>query len=441
MRQAVSTSLPRLTAYYDNSTKSYWINDRRGEWIQVNESSLRRHLKKNGLSPICPKDELLSELDYALVDIQEGFTVSYAGPLSGYSAGVLETCGSRVLITSSPRLIEPQAGEFPLITALVENLFQDELCDQRPYVYGWLKVALESLHTGHFRPGQVLAIAGPRECGKSLFQNLVTEILGGRAAKPYRYMSGQTPFNADLFGAEHLQIEDECGSTDLRVRREFGAKIKDFCVNQVQSCHAKNRQALSLRPFWRVTISLNDEPENLCVLPPIDESLIDKLSLLRATKKPMPLNTQTAEGHAAFWQGLLAELPAFVAFLGRWEIPEQLKSQRFGVTHYHHPELLEEIALLAPETRLLSLIDGVFFAPNSPFDGPGVMTAAEVERRLVASELGYEARKLFSYGNACATYLGRLAAKYPERFEAGRTNQTRHWVIRKPSIGAELVTP
>ena len=106
-------------------------------------------------------------------------------------------------------------------------------------------------------------------------------MLGGRAAKPTEYMSGRTPFNADLFAAEHLMIEDEYGSTDLRTRREFGARIKDITVNDVQSCHAKNRwQAISLRPFWRLSISLNDEPENLMVLPPVDESLSDKLMLL-----------------------------------------------------------------------------------------------------------------------------------------------------------------
>ncbi len=434
----VQEALPRPTAYYDSGTKSYWLADWRGEWIQLAESSLRRHLRENGVNPVCGKHENVSELEKCLNDIQMGSSVSYAGPLAGYPKGVLETCGTRVLVTASAKPIEPEAGEFPLIAQLAENLFCDELCDQRPYVYGWLKVALESLQTGHFRPGQVLALAGPRECGKSLWQNLITEILGGRAAKPFRYMSGESPFNSDLFGAEHLMVEDEAGSTDLRVRREFGARIKDFTVNQVQSCHAKGRPALSLRPFWRVTISLNDEPENLSVLPPLDESLIDKVSLLRASKKPMPYDTQSSEGHAAFWQGLLAELPAFVAFLGRWEIPEPLKSQRFGVIHYHHPTLLEEITRLAPETRLLSLIDSVLFADVNEFNGALVMTSDEVERRLLASNFAYEARRLLSFNNAIGTYLGRLAKKKPERVEPERTSEKRQWVISKPQLAGTL---
>ena len=54
-------------------------------------------------------------------------------------------------------------------------------------LFGWLKIAHESLRTGKLRVGQALAFAGPRECGKSLLQNhIITPIVGGRSAKPHR---------------------------------------------------------------------------------------------------------------------------------------------------------------------------------------------------------------------------------------------------------------
>ena len=37
-------------------------------------------------------------------------------------------------------------------------------------------------------------------------------MFGGRAARPYQFMSGLTSFNSDLFEAEHLMIEDEQAS-------------------------------------------------------------------------------------------------------------------------------------------------------------------------------------------------------------------------------------
>jgi hypothetical protein len=423
-------ALPRLAAFYDSTRKAYWILDRTGNYLEVNESSLRRHLKASGLASDTRRSELISEIEQALNDYQLESAVAFAGPLSGCSKGIMEQCGQRILITTSFKLIEPKTGEFPLIACILKQLLYDQVADQRPYVLGWLKVAHESLRAGARRPGQALAIAGPRDCGKSLFQNLITEILGGRAAKPYRYMSGQTPFNADLFAAEHLIIEDECGSTDLRTRREFGARIKDFTVNEVQSCHAKNRQALSLRPFWRLSISLNDEPENLMILPPMDESITDKLMLLKVHHARMPMPTDTTDGRTAFWAALMAELPAFVAHLLSWQIPDPLRCQRFGVTTFHHPDLLNAIDCISPEYRLLSLIDAVIFADSGSTDGPKVMTADELESKLTDSQMESQARLLLYFNNSCGTILGRLASKRPDRVKRNPNSKRREWIIK-----------
>jgi len=423
-------ALPRLAAYYDSSRNGYWIMDRAGDWIQINENSLRRHLRASGLASDTKRGELISELEGALNDYQLESAVAFAGPLAGYTKGVIEQGGQRALVTSSPRLIGPTNGELPLLLKLMENLFCDPDTDQRPYMLGWLKVAIESLLAGLRRPGQAVAMAGPRDSGKSLWQNLITEMLGGRAAKPYRYMSGQTTFNADLFGAEHLMVEDECGSTDLRARREFGARIKDFTVNEVQSCHAKNRQAISLRPFWRLSISLNDEPENLMILPPIDESLADKLMLLRTHHCEMPMPTNTSEGRTAFWAALMGELPAFIGYLLRWQIPEEIRCHRFGVKTFQHPHLLDAIDTISPEFRLLSLIDAVVFPDPAPLESNIVTTAEALESRLINSQMSHEARRLFSWNNACGTYLGRLASKRPERVQPNRNPRRREWCIK-----------
>jgi len=61
-----------------------------------------------------------------------------------------------------------------------------------------------------------LAIAASR-----FMQKILTPILGGRAARPYRYMIGTTDFNSDLFLAEHLMIEDEAAATDISSRKHF----------------------------------------------------------------------------------------------------------------------------------------------------------------------------------------------------------------------------
>jgi hypothetical protein len=202
--------------------------------------------------------------------------------------------------------------------------------EQLPFFLGWIKVAIESLYNSKSRVGQALVLAGPPDSGKSITQGLITLLLGGRAAKPHRYMSGLTPFNSELIGCEHLMIEDEEASTDIRARRNFGSKIKEICANTNQSCHAKFRSAITLTPFWRLSISVNSETENLMILPPIDEHLQDKFIILEAEKHKMPMPTVTNDQREAFINALRAELPHFLAFLFAWKIPENLNQADTG---------------------------------------------------------------------------------------------------------------
>ena len=419
-----------IEAYYDPTRKCYWMANDRGEMIEVNETSLERHLRKAGFA--CKAEgEAVSAIEEKLIQTQTGKDVLYAGPLAGHPVGPQDMCGQRILVTRAPRLIKPAEGECPTIEGLITALLDDPTHDQISYLMGWLKIGYEALVAGQLRHGQALAIAGPRDCGKSLLQNIITEILGGRSAKPYRYMCGATDFNGDLFGAEHLMIEDEIAFTDIRARRAFGARIKDFTVNTVQSCHGKNRPALSLKPLWRMSITLNDEAENLLILPPIDESLEDKIILLKAYKRPLPMETATLEGRQRFMAKLLAEIPAFLNLLVNYRIPERLRSERFGVTHFQHPELLASLSEMSPEMRLLAVIDAHLGSGDGPA-GRWMGTATELERMLYESKGAHEARRLLDWSNATGTYLGRLAKKLPHRVRQERTSSSRIWYISPP---------
>jgi hypothetical protein len=420
--------------YFDTGRKEYWTVNNRGGWINLNETQFKRILKQRGISPKVPEGIHVSPLDEQLIDIQQSCDVHYAGGLAGHRAGVYEMGERRILVTESPRIIEPVPGEWPMLRAVIDGLLHDLQFDQRPYLLGWLKVSFETLQAREQRPGQALVLAGVHGCGKSLLQNLVTLMLGGRSARPYQFMSGLTPFNSDLFEAEHLMIEDEQASTDIRARRNFGAQLKNITVVEWQRCHAKNRVAITLAPFWRLTVTVNDEPENLMVLPPIDDSIEDKLIILRASKFPMPMPTATLEQRTEFRQTLTAELPAFLHYITQWKIPAALLSERFGVTHFHHPEILQAIDNLAPEFRLLRLIDEELFQSGAA--GPWQGSAEQLERRLCAddSKCRNEARKLFTFNTACGSYLGRLAKRQRERFCSEHTRMGNQWTITTPKL-------
>lgn len=118
---------------------------------------------------------------------------------------------------------------------------------------------------------------------------------------------------------------------------------------------------------------------------------------------------------------LQAEIPAFLHRLVSFQIPEQLRSERFGVTHFHHPELLTALSEMSPEVRLLSLIDAEREASGEL--GEWIGTAIELEQMLLETRSAHEARRLLDWNNATGTYLGRLAKKFPERVTQVRTNK------------------
>ncbi len=111
-------------------------------------------------------------------------------------------------------------------------------------------------------------------------------------------------------------------------------------------------------------------------------------------------------------------------------IPSDLVSDRFGITHFHHPEILQAINTLAPEYRLLRLIDEELFLTEEtdPWEG----SAEQLERRLCAepSTCRNEARKLFTFNTACGVYLARLHKRYPNRFKPNHTRDGNWWTIR-----------
>lgn len=416
-----------LDAYFDPDSGAYYRRNESGEYQKAAIGSIGRYLRKLGFSSKTAEGHSLSPKDRAIERIETHCTVDYAGSLAGYSVGLREIHGRKILVTDSPRHIAPKAGSWETLRAVFEGLLGAEQCG---YFYAWLKVAIEALRAERLRPGQALVIAGPPRCGKSLCQALITELLGGREAKPYAAMTGRTDFNSELFGAEHLTIEDEAASPDPRVRKTFGHEIKKVTVNRAQRAHKKNREAFTLFPLWRLTITLNDDAGSLQVLPQLEDGMRDKLTLMKAKAFTMPVDTSQPAGEELLWNSLTAELPAFVHYLlNGFTIPEEWKESRCGVRAYHHPDILELIDATSDEHKLLELIDGFDLwgtIAAEPWEG----RAAELEEKLI-ERYGVTARRLLSFNSACGQYLGLLKAK-TDRVTSRILNGNTLWRITPP---------
>ena len=229
-------------------------------------------------------------------------------------------------------------------------------------------------------------------------------------------------------------LEDEAESIDIRSRRHFAANIKTILTGRDQNCHAKNREALTLQPIWRMTLTLNDDPERLLVLPPFDTDIRDKIIALKVNRVAMPMPTGTIEADAAFWDRLISELPAFLHFIDNYQVPVGLQDSRYGIAAYQHPEIVEKIQETTPETKLLELIDAELWRGQiKPEAWEG--TSGKLEKALTRdnSQISYEARRLLSWNQATGTYLGRLrdssAEQVQGRVQSRKVNGKTVWTI------------
>lgn len=425
-----------VNAYYDIMRKEFLIQNASGRWHAYDQGQFKLQLRARGYAAGKPPSGLVSPAEKEMLRIQNYSDVQYSGSLAGRKPGFYEENGFRILVTTGPKIMTADAVKWNLLEKIIRNVIasgsEPWAEDQWLVFNGWMKVARAALLSCKFQPGQALALAGEVDSGKSLLQAIITESLGGRSAKAAMYLQGRTDFNYDLFGAEHLMLEDESASTSHEARSALGAQIKANAVNRVHPCHQKRKDILNLCPWWRLSISLNNEAERMMILPRLSSDVADKIILLRAIRHALPISTESADEREAFWNRLMSELPGYLYWLEKeFKIPEAWASSRFGIKEFHHPELVEALDELSPAFALLELIDQL--KPWGPASSEWGGTAAELRQLLLADDrLRRDATRLLSWTNACGAYLGEIAKSKPDRVKNDRTAERRNWMIFAP---------
>lgn len=423
---------PRPVLYYNSST-SRWFSLNGHEFIQVDQGAVVRRLHISGVSKFT-KDGSPSAMDAELDRLTHDDSVRYAGPVAGWPRGVHIMNGTRVLVTKGYCLPEPGPGDCSTLVRIMQDAMG---ANQALRYLLWLKVGRNRLLRRQWHPHAACALVGVKNSLKSFLCALAKEVLGGRTAKPAQFMQGVTPFNSQLFGAEHLNFEDETHRRDAASRRHFGESLKSMLFCRDVECHPKHGVPVILQPFWAMTISLNDDPEHLQALPQIDDSLSDKLMILKCEHVPRPVPEGVDE---TVWLEWLLEdsLPALIRFLDSLPEPEDarddLANSRTRLRAWQNPEILRLIEGLSPELQLLNLIDDVLF-DESVVPSTWVGTAEQLSRKLRESKYSREVEKLLSWPAACGVYLGRIAKSHPERISQKRKEFTRSWIIGPPGVG------
>lgn len=433
--------LAELDIYWLNGSSNYFYGrteNGRKKFSAMPSGELRRKLRVRGVRQKADPEagEFISPLDLVLDAATESRAVDFAINLGGTPAGVYTMPGGRVLVRDSPRLIEPVPGSCDTILDFLDALLGKE---QRSYFLGWLKIAFEAVRVGEKRPGQALIIVGPSDCGKSRIQHqIITPMIGGRSADPKSYFFGRTDFNSEMIGAEHLLIEEIPSSTRYEDRLFFGERIKEATVNDTARLHGKSRDAVMVCPFWRLSITLNNEPDKLRALPPMTPDVSEKMIVLEAKSAPAFWERfeSALDPRLAFREAIENELQALADLLTKTPIPADIVGKRYGVKSFIPQELAESLFESEPEYSLLLLADKVLWRGGStPEDWRGDAEDLKLILTNECSEVRASALSICKPGLPfIGTLLGKLASALPDRVEkARRTGKQRGWVIHPPA--------
>lgn len=399
--------------FFSPNDGMFWTTNSTGDWVQLNESTARAVLVMGGKSDRLTKEEKmegveLTEVDREIVDIRMERIVDFAGVVAGWKRGYHVINGSRVLVVSELNLIEPvQAPEgalaredgscrgWPLLGGQFERwlsskgwgrtkegawlrvaegekpppgfVYEDDGYDQRPYFFAWLARWFGAALEGRIVLGHAVVFAGSTGCGKTFCVQLIKHIFGGATAQPYKFLVGGQ-FNADLVGASVLTIDDEASKTDMKSRKDLGARVKQFVAVPEIRIEGKGANAVLLSLLNRLIFCTNLTEDNLSVLPPPSEDLVDpdgksgKMMLFKFYAHGWDGAFSTEAEKQAFWRAVVAELPHFLWWLlNEFSLPAELYDERFGVAPWMHPEILESLEELSPWQRILGLIDRELF--------------------------------------------------------------------------------
>lgn len=465
----------KLDLYWPDGKGDKFLVGAHSGWSEWPKSMVLKEMREipGRMIALRPREnETNSEADRVLLHTMKKRVINHVTPaLAGHPAGVYDFQGQKLMVQNSPMQIEPADGDWSHIRRLIEDRLGPE---QSRYFHSWMRVAVLSLRDGspgNYQQGQALILAGGAGTAKSRLQHfIITPLLGGRSGNPKSYVFGKCDFNDEMIEAEHILMEDPPNSTVMKDRVYFGEAIKEIVVNDTQRLHPKGKAAFMASPFWRLSISVNDDPDKMRVLPPITPDMEDKVMIFRVESgheiptpdehlDGTPVTDDDLDRRRAFRERIAAELPAYAYWLcNEWEIPEDIRGERFGVKHYHDESLRAEMFEDTKGNELLNIIDAAEFITDdgqsgvklwdlsgedlnaSKVTGLWKERAITLESILTAehesinqSTVATKAKNFFKHNNTTQV-LPRLKSDAPDRVDKARTKSWKGWSIARPPL-------
>jgi hypothetical protein len=440
MRQDGQSKLrtPVPDFYYSRKSHNFWHVTPCGVFQSVTKDMASDMLSIAGLSCQMAEDGSPSETNRHLVKVavEKGFDAALS--LAGYPTGLHTIKHTRLLVTHSYKLIEPKANQGLEGCKQILNLINGMLGDDALFLHAQLKTSYEALRDGR-RTGSIACfIVGPPDCGKSLLlDHVIVPLLGGRRANAYAFLGGQSTFNDELISSEVHSIDDGSPFDSFEARKRFGNAIKEAVAAGAFWCHGKGLAARTIPIYRRLFILVNFE--DLELMPELNDSLMDKISFVKANAFEMPegclpLPAWHDKGaREAFVAKLEGELPSYIDVLLAWQLENDLKERRFGILAYKNEDILRQVNEMSSAHEKSAVIQKAVFELGERMKTNTVeMETKELYEYVVGeSDVKDRARVLFRNSRSLGSALGQLKnhPEYCQNYSVRRSNGRSIWRI------------
>lgn len=400
---------------WSDAEKNYYRRLPDATWDLCGVEVTRRHLKvAYGLSDSVRRGEATSEVDQVLHHIEMNRRIEGALPFPHRPEQVVKWQGLSYLNTAQCQLVRPSgrphvdwAADARVISSYLANFAIDT--ENLTILQAWLKVWYMSALAGKPCRGHALFIVGPPGTGKTFFSQLLLSAIFGGCADARMYFVEGARFNSSMFDKAVWSLDDSTILSDRRMHQKFSSLVKACVANPSMTYERKFGYSGSAPFTGRFVCTLNDDPVSLGVLPDTDQSLLDKVILVRTSDREAELPGTPEQNHAA----VMAELPDYLQWLVDWEIPAWVaRDQRFGIKAWHDAEVLEDAQSVAESMTTLQVVEMFIrrFTPNkagTPWEGNatellGAMQTDEglsaVTRRLTPVHLGRQLNQAMARG-------------------------------------------
>jgi hypothetical protein len=391
------------------------------------------------------KGEAVKLIDTIDAEIKSRRSVQYHGPIAGQRTGDwLECGGSKWLVTSSPKLIEPKSGPWVHLKNLIESMFPMQV--SRDVLYSWCKTQYQAISSKTHSQCPILILAGDAADGKTLLLKLLTYLRGGRETNPIRAWSGEGPsWNDHLLGCECLNIDDSVALRNYQSRQNLATKIKEAIFASTVTIDKRNNTSFTVdpRPVWGVAMAVNANCDSIKTVPALDgDDMSDKAVVLRTHKANVLYRDQGDSASEKRWKTYAGELPHFLDWLlHSWQSPAELPQgcarSRSGALVYRDPDAMTELHRASPaglfEEVLRELIESnkCGLSPDNP------VTAAKI-LEIARDEFDRD-RRIPEAAQVAGKYLTQIAARLDSPIEeAGENrNHSKLWRFKPTNSNPE----